>query len=76
MVKCLAEGSQHVPFRESKLTMMLQKVFRYIAKRIMKAPWESTQISSSSPQSACANVQAILTCSCEKEEGFTLTITP
>jgi len=25
VVKCLAEGSQHVPFRESKLTMMLQK---------------------------------------------------
>ena len=25
VVKCLAEGSQHIPFRESKLTMMLQK---------------------------------------------------
>ena len=24
-VKCLAEGAKHVPFRESKLTMMLQK---------------------------------------------------
>ena len=26
VVKCLAEGSSHIPFRESKLTMMLAKV--------------------------------------------------
>ena len=25
VVKCLAEGAKHIPFRESKLTMMLQK---------------------------------------------------
>lgn len=25
VVKCLAEGSQHIPYRESKLTMMLQR---------------------------------------------------